>query len=67
MEEMVIIILPDGKIQIEASGYTGGKCTVELEKFEEYLKKKGYGIDGKEQKRKLEQMYSSAPGQTIQR
>jgi hypothetical protein len=65
-EQLKITITPDG-IKVDASGFTGGKCIVEMDALEKYLQSVGIQIVTKDQKRKLEQMYSTAPGQTVQR
>jgi hypothetical protein len=65
-EQLKITITPDG-IKVDASGFTVGKCIVEMDELEKYLQSVGISIVHKDQKRKLEQMYSTAPGQTVQR
>jgi hypothetical protein len=65
-EQLKITITPDG-IKVDASGFTGGKCIVEQDALEKYIQSVGITAGNKDQKRKLEQMYSTAPGQTVQR
>ena len=65
-EQLKITITPDG-IKVDASGFTGGKCIVEQDALEKHIQSAGITTGNKDQKRKLEQMYSTAPGQTVQR
>jgi hypothetical protein len=65
-EQLKITITPDG-IKVDATGFTGGKCIVEQDALEKYIQSVGITAGNKDQKRKLEQMYSTAPGQTVQR
>jgi hypothetical protein len=65
-EELIIEITPTG-IKVEASGFTGDKCIKTQEELENFLTSKGINIGKRDQKRKLEQMYSTSPGTTIQR
>lgn len=65
-EQLKITITPDG-IKVDATGFTGGKCIVEQDALEKYIQSAGITAGNKDQKRKLEQMYSTAPGQTVQR
>jgi hypothetical protein len=51
VEEMEITITPDGII-IDAKGYQGKTCLVELEKLIKHLEESGIHIDGKEQRLK---------------
>jgi len=43
MPKIQILIGKDGKITINAEGFTGGKCLEETKKLEEILK--GFGIE----------------------
>jgi hypothetical protein len=62
-QTLKIIITPDG-IKVDAAGFTGGKCTVDQDALEAYINQTaGIAISQKTQKKKLEQMYSKAPGQ----
>ena len=64
MQKIVVTITPDG-MKIDAEGFTGGQCIVEQDALENYLRQKGIEQTGKQQKKKLEQMYSSAPGHQV--
>jgi hypothetical protein len=64
MEKMIITIKPDGTMTVDAAGYQGGKCITEQDALEAYINKTaGIASHGKTQKKKLEQMYSKAPGE----
>ena len=59
---MTITITPDG-LKVDAENFTGGKCLVLQEDLEKYLNSQGIQIGKKHQKRKMESMYATAPGQ----
>jgi len=62
-QKLVITITPEG-IKVDAAGFTGGKCIVEQDALERFLNQTaGITTKGKTQKKKLEQMYHTAPGQ----
>jgi hypothetical protein len=66
MEKIVITVTPEG-YKVNAEGFTGGKCLVEQDALEKYLNQHaGIATKGKTQKKKLEQMYSHAPGEKVQ-
>lgn len=66
VETLKIEITPKG-IKVDASGFIGGKCIKTQEDLEKFLAMHGIMTKSKDQKRKLEQMYASAPGETIMR
>ena len=63
MEKLVITISPDGTMKVDAAGFVGGKCITEQDAMEAFIQQQGIKTAGKQQKKKLEQMYSKAPGQ----
>lgn len=63
-QKLTITITPDG-IKVDAAGFTGGKCIVEQDALENFIKQQGIQTAGKTQKKKLEQMYSTAPGNQV--
>lgn len=63
-EQIKITITPTG-IKVEASGFTGGKCIVEQDALEKFIQSAGIMTGTKEQKRKLENLYSTAPGNQV--
>ena len=64
-EQLKITITPDG-IKVDAEGFTGGKCIVEQDALEEFIQNAGIQTRGKDQKRKLEMNYATAPGNHIE-
>jgi len=63
-QKIVITITPDG-YKVEAAGFHGGKCLVEEDALEAFIAKKGIQSKGRTQKKKLEQMYNTAPGEKV--
>lgn len=64
-EQLKITITPEG-IKVDATGFTGGKCLVEQDALEKFISQTaGIATGAKNQKRKLEQMYSTTPGQQV--
>jgi hypothetical protein len=67
VETIKITISPDG-MKVDAAGFTGGKCLVEQGELEKFLTQQaGITVSKKNQKRKLEQQYQTAPGQQVKR
>jgi hypothetical protein len=64
MQKITITITPDG-MKVDAEGFTGGQCIVEQDALENFLRQKGIEQTGKDQKKKLEQMYQTAPGNQV--
>lgn len=60
-EQIKITITPDG-MKIDAEGFTGGKCLKVQEDLEKFMQNAGISATGKQQKKKLELMYETAPG-----
>lgn len=64
MQKMTITITPDG-IKVDAEGFTGGKCIVEQDALENFIRQAGIQTANKAQKKKLEQMYQTPPGNQV--
>ena len=64
MQSLTITITPDG-IKVDANGFQGGKCIVEMDALENFIQTAGITTKAKDQKKKLEQMYSTAPGNQV--
>jgi hypothetical protein len=65
MQTLTITIKPDGSMTVDAAGFVGGKCTVEQDALEAFIQTAGITTTAKDQKKKLEQMYSTAPGNQV--
>ena len=64
MQSLKITITPTG-IKVDAEGFTGGKCIVEQDALEAFIQQAGIQTSNKAQKKKLEQMYQTAPGNQV--
>jgi hypothetical protein len=64
MQSLKITITPDG-IKVDAEGFTGGKCIVEQDALEAFIQQAGIQTGNKAQKKKLEQMYQTSPGNQV--